>query len=72
MITEKDTEREKLKKSLETKINTLEDQLRNADHQKQTLIDEKVKTTKKIRLLLVCLCAMNLQMPSETKQRYRV
>ena len=45
MITEKDREREKLKKSLETKINTLEDQLRNADHQKQTLIDEKVKTT---------------------------
>ena len=31
--------------SLETKINTLEDQLRNADYQKQTIIEEKVKTT---------------------------
>ena len=42
MITEKDTEREKSKKSLETKINMLEGQLRNADYENQILNEEKV------------------------------
>ena len=45
MITEKDTEREKSKKSLETKINMLEGQLRNADHENQILNEEKVNIT---------------------------
>ena len=36
------TEMENLKKSLEAKINMLEGQLRNADHENQTLIEEKV------------------------------
>ena len=43
MIIEKDSERIQLKKSLEIKINILEDQLINADHRNTTLIKEKVQ-----------------------------
>ena len=69
VITEKDEERLKLKKSLETKINTLEDQLRNADHEKQTLIEKKVNMNLKKGLvqenkivIIVRRYARNLQM----------
>ena len=43
MIIEKDTEREKLKKLLGTKINTLEDQTEDSDHENKTLKEKQVK-----------------------------
>ena len=46
MIMENDKERQTIKKSLETKISILEDQLRTADHEKQTLVEEKVNMTR--------------------------